>query len=428
MAYRALVVGIARYANLTPLPKVVLDDAIAVERALGDPASGLFAPGDVRRLAETDATRVGLVAALDDLARASTPDTTAVVYLPCHGGTIASGPRAGRYMLPIDADASSPDALADSAISGDELTAWLRRLPAGRALMILDCCHAGGIGAPKAIAPAPGLAGFSPGFTAADHGALVSGPDRAILAAARSEELAWVLHHDDHSLFTKHLLAGLRGAAAGRAGEITVFDLYDYIQRRIRDEGAHQHPVFKGELTTNFAIARTAAPTAPTAASPATTAAPTATTAAPAAGYDAYFSFAPDDEAWVYDVVVPYLEARKLRIVTSDSDTAGVGAFRVASVAQGVARSRRTVAVLSPAYLAGSHSRFEALFAIQSGVDSARFRLVPFVRGRRDELALPGLLTGLVMIEYGHPRHGGERALARLAEALSGDGPALDLA
>lgn len=411
MDHRALVVGIARYANVNPLPERVLDDAIAMERALTDPEHGLYAPADVLRLPEERATRAGILGALDDLARASTAASTVLLYVSCHGGSIASGVHAGRYLLPIDVEAGSEPALARSAIAGDELTAWLRRLPAGRALVILDCCHAGGIGTPKAISPALALSSFKQGLSAADHGALVSGEDRVILAAARSEEVSWVLRHDDHSLFTKHLLAGLRGKAAARPGGVTLFDLYDYVQRRVIEDGARQHPVFKGELTANFLVAR----------APAGAGAP-----APAV-YDAYVSFAPEDEAWVFDVLVPHLEARKLRIATSDSDAAGVGGFRVASVARGITQSKRTIAVLSAAYLAAGSSRFEALLAAQVGVDHAQFRLVPVVRDRREALQIPTLLSGLVMIEYGHPRHGGPAALARIADAVSGDVPTMDM-
>jgi hypothetical protein len=64
---------------------------------------------------------------------------------------------------------------------------------------------------------------FKQGLSAADYGAIVErmepGQDRVIIAAARGEEVSWVLGHDDNSLFTKHLLAGLRGQAVASRPE-----------------------------------------------------------------------------------------------------------------------------------------------------------------------------------------------------------------
>src|SRR5262249_22478530 len=160
------------------LPDKVLDDAIAIARAITEPDCGLFASANVVQLDQQGATRTGILSALDDLGRASTTASTVLVYFSCHGGSILAGPSAGCSPLPSDVDPRPEAALVHSAISGDELTAWLRRLSAGRALVILDCCHAGGIGSPKAISPGITVSGFRQGFTAADHGALVAGHDR----------------------------------------------------------------------------------------------------------------------------------------------------------------------------------------------------------------------------------------------------------
>ncbi len=407
MDHGALVIGIAHYANVNPLPDKVLADAREVERALTDADVGLYAPSNVRRLAEHEATRAGILEALRELSDAAGEASTVLLYFSGHGGSIEASLHAGRYLLPVDVDASSEAALTASAITGEELTGWLRGLRASRALVILDCCNAGGIGAPKAISPAVTLPAFRQGFSATDYGALIAGQDRVILAAARSEEVSWVLQHDENSLFTKHLLGGLRGKAALRADGITLFDLYDYVQRMVVQEGARQHPVFKGELGANFVVARSPAGAPPL---------------RPDA-YDAYVSFAREDEAWVYDVLISHLESRGLRIVTSDSDAAGIGGFRVASVARGIEHSKRTVVVLSKAYLRDNYGRFETLLAMQVGLDKAQVRLVPLVLGRADALDLPILLSGLVNVEYGHPRHGGAKALEKVSDAIRATSP-----
>ena len=84
---------------------------------------------------------------------------------------------------------------------------------------------------------------------------LKSGRGRVILAASRSDEYSWVLPGASNSLFTQHLLAGLRGGAPGPGGVIRIFDLFDYVQRRVVADRSDQHPLFKAELEENFPVA-----------------------------------------------------------------------------------------------------------------------------------------------------------------------------
>src|SRR5262245_5463289 len=99
----ALVVGIAAYRHLRPLPATVLNDAAAVAGALTDPAVGAYDPANVRILLDEAATGPGLRAALSDLATAASERSTVLVYFSGHGGRLASGVSPGDYLLPIDA-------------------------------------------------------------------------------------------------------------------------------------------------------------------------------------------------------------------------------------------------------------------------------------------------------------------------------------
>jgi hypothetical protein len=66
---------------------------------------------------------------------------------------------------------------------------------AGKVLVVFDCCHAGGIGRPK--------------------------------------DGTYVLPGAANSLFTGHLLAGLKGGVPGADGLVRVFDLFEYVQPRV---------------------------------------------------------------------------------------------------------------------------------------------------------------------------------------------------
>jgi hypothetical protein len=56
-----------------------------------------------------------------------------------------------------------------------------------------------------------------------------------------------------NGLFSHYLLDGLRGQAAKPDGFVYVFDLFDYISRRVPMH-MDQHPLFKGEIDRNWAV------------------------------------------------------------------------------------------------------------------------------------------------------------------------------
>lgn len=114
----------------------------------------------------------------------------------------------------MDARYASSQSLAQTAISGAEFSAALRAIAARKLVVILDCCHAGGIGQPKDASSAPDI-----GLSEAYLDTLKGGRGRVILASSRSNELSWILPGASHSLFTSHLLAGLRGGANGAGAQ-----------------------------------------------------------------------------------------------------------------------------------------------------------------------------------------------------------------
>ncbi|MEI2691441.1 MAG: caspase family protein [Anaerolineae bacterium] len=287
------------------------------------PDQGGFAPDNVTLLLDGAATGFALRQALARLAQRCDAESSALIYLSCHGARIAHGPLAGEYLLPVDVDGSSPQALAASAISGAEFSAALHAIPARKVVVIFDCCHAGGIGQPKdALVPA-----LQAGLPERYYQALLAGRGRVILASSRSDEYSYTLPGAANSVFTTHLLAGLRGDIASDDGLIRIFDLFEYVQpARHRDAHPHQHPVFKAELEENFpvalrlggqvkAIARTS----------------------DGYQYDAYLLYAEKSEHdahWVASQLIPQLEAAGLRVAIS-ADVLQAGVARVATIQRG---------------------------------------------------------------------------------------------
>jgi uncharacterized caspase-like protein len=196
----ALVVGITDYANIRKLPKV--RDAEDLAKAIGDPALCGYDAKNVTVLLDGEATREKIRAGLEKLKGRCNADSTVFLYFSGHGGQIKQGANKGQYLLPVDVTYPGDDELAGSAISGTELTAALNAIKARRLTVVLDCCHAGGIGQPRALIGAdPVVNGVSDGYL--DQ--LKAGSGRVIISATRGSDLAFVR---DTAKYTEH--GGLR--------------------------------------------------------------------------------------------------------------------------------------------------------------------------------------------------------------------------
>jgi hypothetical protein len=411
----ALVVGIANYQQINKLPPTVLKDAQDVHDLLIDSQHCGYPPDNVESLLDDQATQAGVRQALGDLATRSDPDATVFFYVSSHGGRIESGPHSGEYLLPVDVDYTSAQSLAQSAISGAEFTAALRAIPARKLVVVFDCCHAGGIGQPK-DATAPVLkTGFSDNY----YDALKEGRGRVILASSRSTEYSYVMPDAQNSLFTQHLLAGLRGGIPSEDGLIRIFDLFEYLQPRVTGDQPGQHPIFKAELEENFPVAlylggqKGIVPRDEK-----------------GFRYDAYVSYVRQepDAGWVWKTLVPRLKEAGLQVAVSGA-VEEPGVALVLGIERAIEQSRRTVVVLSQAYVADNWAHFQNVLAQTLSVEERKARVLPVIiekelvdeHGHINEQVRLGLRM-LVPLDLTDP-YVGEYNLNRLAELLQGPLP-----
>jgi hypothetical protein len=176
-----------------------------------------------------------------------------------------------------------------------------------------------------------------------------------------------------NSLFTQHLLAGLRGGAPGPGGVIRIFDLFDYLQPRVTGDHGDQHPIFKAELEENFPVALYLGGKAP---APIPTAAP-----ADGFAYDVFLSYRQQepDKSWVRKTLRPRLEAAGLRVCIDHRDFR-LGAPIVTEMARAVEQSRYTLSILSPAYLESNFAELENVLAEHLGLEKSQRRLLAVLR------------------------------------------------
>ncbi|MCB0074650.1 MAG: caspase family protein [Caldilineaceae bacterium] len=408
----ALIVGIANYRAVNRLPTTVLNDARGVNELLIDPQRGSYDAANVQCLLDDDATLTALHGGLARLAQRCDADSTAFVYFSGHGARLDSDPAAGEYLLPVDVSLASAQTMAATALSDREFTEALQRIRARKVLVIFDCCHAGGIGQAKDVQGPALKAGLSEGY----YQALGSGRGRVILASSRDNEFSYVLQGAANSLFTHHLLAGLQGGIASDDGLIRVFDLFEYVQPRVTADHPQQHPVFKAELEENFPVALRLG-------------GQTNAVAKDGDGfrYDAYVSYSDrdPDATWVWQTLVPKLEQAGLRAAVS-GDVEVPGVARVVGIERGIRQAKRTVLILSEAYLNDQMATFENTLAQTMGLQEGTYRLLPIKIGQFDETKLPTRLSMLTTLDLTNPSRA-TREFDRLIRALQGSLPTSSL-
>jgi hypothetical protein len=371
----ALVVGIANYQNVGSLSASVLRDSMGIYKTLIDPETCAYPRQNVTLLQDEKATATALRESLAALAEKTDSHSIVTIYLSSHGGRIEEGQHRGEYIAPVDVrvDPADPAVLAGSAISGSEFSAALEAIPAAKVLVLLDCCHAGGIGEAKDLAPEIGLV---KGFSQEMIDRLGAGKGRAILASARPDEKSYILSGDQNSLFTKHLLAGLAGGVAGEDEFVRVFRLYEYVQPRVTAQHPNQHPRFKANLEDNFAVAfykggqTKQIPAAPAASED-------------EFAYDVYISYTDKepDSGWVWDTFIPRLEAEgidpKRIAVAGEVERAGVTLLLEAERA--LKYSKRVLLMMSDQYFDDPRATFDFELTQHLSVKRQEFRLLPVI-------------------------------------------------
>ncbi len=403
-----LIVGVARYKNINPLPTLILKDVNDIYDTLVDPECCGYSPDNVRKLIDQEVTPEALRAEFRHLRDQCDSESTVFIYFSGHGGRIESGEFQGEYLLPVNADFASGEMVARTAISGKDFSAMLHQLPARKLVVFLDCCHAGGIGTPKS----PILkSGFSESF----YEQLRVGRGRAIVASSRSTESSYILQGDKNSLFTKHLLAGLRGGAISDDGLIRIFQLFEYIQPRVTEENRNQHPLLQVALEDNFPVALRLSGTKSSAA-----------TLGEGFLYDAFISFADyeQDKNYAWSLLIPHLRNAGLRVAVA-GDVEEPGVFRVVGDENAIRQSKRTVVIISPNYLGDRWAAFRDVLSQTISINEGSFRLLPVVVGPVEEAQLPERIRMLTIINLGEDGKS-EQGLERLVNALKRTLPTWD--
>ncbi len=266
----ALLIGVdasqvARWA----LPDVAKDVA-AVAEVLAHPARCGYPADNIRVVTGSAATRTGILDGLAWLAERLAADAgenaTAVLYYSGHGWRRGED---AYYLLPYDVR-EGPGGLPQpaSALPAADFAAAVADLAPQRLLVLLDCCHAAGLGvkdatgfAGAAFPPAllmAGEKGVAPGAKGLET--LAQGAGRAVLSSSQGAQSSYLRRDGAMSIFTYHLIEALTGHAAPAAGatEVLVSDVMGHVWRRVpasarADWNEDQQPDY--QVSGNFPVA-----------------------------------------------------------------------------------------------------------------------------------------------------------------------------
>ncbi|WP_433472180.1 caspase, EACC1-associated type [Spirillospora sp. CA-142024] len=234
---RALLIGNETYddGRFAALPSVRAD-LWQLQQVLEHRSIGAFLP--VRSVADltADDMRHEIAEFLDDCDE----DEFALLYVSGHGTRLVQS--GGEFhFIAKDTDFGH---IAETAVSAGFVNELLEVCVAPQKVVMIDCCRSGGF--------AVGLRtsdGLRPGAAKSGEEPLLTSRGVYVLSSSRAgqDSYAPVAAGEDvtPSVFTGQIVEALRTGKAGKdgSGEVSVEDLFHYVNRRMRGDGSHQIPV-----------------------------------------------------------------------------------------------------------------------------------------------------------------------------------------
>lgn len=257
----ALIIGVGRYqqAGLSVPGDTTANDARALAALLRDPQLAAYPDDQVRVLVDARATRSNILDELEALARRA-HGGTALIFFAGHGEPVANS----YALLPYDTNLKD---LAGTGITAELFHQRVAKVrdSAKRLVVLLNCCHAGGVGDAVLDAGAELLSGAAP--PADFYQPLAVGSGQAVISSSRPSQKSGARSQADpqHTPFGAQLLAGLRGQAPGDGAGVGIFELFAHLRAQVPADARHiwyhsaplrQEPLFyASQLDDNIALA-----------------------------------------------------------------------------------------------------------------------------------------------------------------------------
>ena len=128
--------------------------------------------------------------------------------------------------------------------------------------------------------------------------------------------------------------------------------------------------------------------------------------------YDLFISYAEADRAWVEGYLIDALD--QIGVHWHSEDSFALGVPRLIEFERAIQQSKRTLLVLSPAYLVDTFGQFVDVLVNSYGVETATWPVIPLIL---QPVALPTRLRQLIALDATGPA-AQQAALARLCAEL----------
>ncbi|MEV0294931.1 AAA domain-containing protein [Nocardia sp. NPDC050710] len=225
---RALLIGNEQYADhrFAPLPSVRADVSLLAQ-VLSNRQIGAF--DEVRSVA--DCTAEQMCNEIEVFLESCDEDELALLYISGHGTRLVQSNGEFQFI----ATDSDYDKVATTAVGAGFVNTQLERCVAPQKLLMIDCCRSGGF--------ALGLSTedrIAKGTSQSRERAPIESRGVFVLSSSRAGEDSFAGSPDaaviTPSVFTGEIVEALRNGDAARpeTGEVTVDDLFDYVNQRMR--------------------------------------------------------------------------------------------------------------------------------------------------------------------------------------------------
>ena len=236
-----------------------------------------FRPEDIALVKNADATRLGILSALEALLQATQPDDNVVIHYAGHGSQMTD--REGDEPSGLDStwhtvDSSAWDAKAQQwvgenrDITDDEIAIWIQRFAQRTQFLtlVVDACHSGGISRdsgeersrgtkpddrPVAELPSSPIGPLPRASERSASGWGAPAQSYVLIAGCRSEERSMEVNPSSaagrdkaHGALTWFLTRNLKEAEAGT----TYKDVFEMATAQVTREKPGQHPQMEGRL------------------------------------------------------------------------------------------------------------------------------------------------------------------------------------
>ena len=211
-------VGIYQNEERKPLPGIKTD-LLLMRQALTE---GLkFDPDNIRILGENGIVQMHSFArALSEFEGLLGKEDTFVLYFSGHGAQAAL-------------------CFTDDMVNLQSIVSYIERLPAGRKIVIIDCCFAGSIQVPDIRE-----------MTFEEAIAAFAGSGIAVMASSAQDERSWLSETGDASLYTRIVSAAVCSRRNIHEGRLTLSDVNEEVRCLMQlwneaNPDRQQHPIFR---------------------------------------------------------------------------------------------------------------------------------------------------------------------------------------